>query len=202
MDGEANSGADDRSTTHEVTRLLHRWSDGDRAALDRLLPLVYEELRGVARRRIGRERAGHTLQATALVHEAYLRLVGSGVDWKDRAHFFALAATTMRRVLVDHARARGAEKRGAGAEVVSLDRTGLDPAAEQGDTIELIALDAALADLERQDPRKARVVEAHVFGGLTYREIAEALQISEATVDRDLRMARAWLARALAGADS
>lgn len=188
--------------TQDVTALLNRWSDGDRSALDRLLPLVYDELRVVASRRMERERAGHTLQATALVHEAYVRLVGADVDWRDRAHFFALAATTMRRVLVDHARARGAGKRGAGSPVVSLDRTDIDLAADGGDAVELIALDQALEELERQDARKARVVEAHVFGGLTYREIGEALGISEATVDRDLRMARAWLARALADGDA
>jgi RNA polymerase sigma factor (TIGR02999 family) len=108
----------------------------------------------------------------------------------------------MRRVLVDHARARNAGRRGAGAEIVSLDRTGVDPAAQRGDTVEIIALDRALRELEEQDPRKAQVMEAHVFGGLTYREIAEAMGISEATVDRDLRMARAWLARALSEADA
>ncbi len=203
MDGDtAPPGEGHRVGTHEVTGLLHRWSDGDRSALDLLLPIVYDELRVVARRRLGRERAGHTLEATALVHEAYVRLVGSEVEWQDRAHFFALAATTMRRVLVDHARARSAERRGAGVEIVSLDRTGVDPAAERGDTVEIIALDQALRDLEEQDPRKARVMEAHVFGGLTYREIAEAVGISEATVDRDLRMARAWLARALSEAEA
>jgi RNA polymerase sigma factor (TIGR02999 family) len=201
MEGE-DSTTSVPPAAHEVTRLLHSWSGGERAAIDQLLPLVYDELRGVARRRLGRERHGHTLQATALVHEAYVRLVGSEVEWKDRAHFFALAATTMRRVLVDHARARGADKRGAGAEIVSLDRTLVDLAAQHGDTVDLIDLDRALRALEAQDPRKVKVMEAHVFGGLTYREIAEALGISEATVDRDLRMARAWLARALSEADA
>jgi RNA polymerase sigma factor (TIGR02999 family) len=181
----------------DVTQLLHRWSDGDREALERLLPRVYDELRRVARRRLDHEPLGHTLEATALVHEAYVRLAGADLDWKNRAHFFALAARAMRRILVDHARARATNKRGAGVEILSLDRTGVDPAAQDGDVVGLIDLDRALQELERQDERKAKVVESHVFGGLTYDEIAEALGISAATVDRDLRLARAWLARAL-----
>jgi RNA polymerase sigma factor (TIGR02999 family) len=187
-----------RKQPEDVTRLLDAWSGGDRSALDRLLPLVYHELRQVARRRLESEREGHTLQATALVHEAYVRLAGGDLQWQNRAHFFALAATAMRRILVDHARSRAADKRGGDAEVLSLDRTGIDPTAREGDVIELLALDQALEALAAQDPRKARVIEAHVFAGLTQRETAEALGISPATVERDLRLARAWLARALA----
>ena len=180
----------------QVTVLLRRWSDGDQRALDRLMPLVYEELRGVAHRRLEGERAGHTLQTTALVHEAYARMADADLTWQDRAHFFALAARTMRRILVDYARARLAEKRGGGAEAVSLDRLSVE-LADRGEHAEILALHEALEALERQDARKAQVIEAHIFGGLTYQETAEALGISPATVDRDLRLAKAWLAREL-----
>lgn len=176
--------------------LLRRWSDGDERALERLIPLVYEQLRGVAHRRLASERTGHTLQTTALVHEAYARIAGADVRLKDRAHFFALAARTMRRILVDYARARVAGKRGAGADVVSFQALSLE-LADGGPNAEVLELHEALVKLEAQDARKARVVEAHVFGGLTYAETAEALGISAATVDRDLRLAKAWLAREL-----
>lgn len=190
--------AGDRSPrASEVTLLLRRWSGGDREALDRLMPMVYDELRRVAHRRLAGERTGHTLDTTALVHEAYARMADANLQWEGRAHFFALAARTMRRILVDYARARLAEKRGAGTEAVSLDRLTVE-LAESGRDAEILALHEALEALERQDARKARVVEAHIFGGLTYQETAQALGISPATVDRDLRLAKAWLARELA----
>ncbi len=160
------------------------------------MPLVYEELRRVAHRRLAGERTGHTLQTTALVHEAYGRLAEADLPWQDRAHFFALAARTMRRILVDYARSRLAEKRGGGAQAVPLDQLTVELSAG-GEDAEILALHEALEALERQDPRKARVIEAHIFGGLTYEETAEALGISPATVDRDLRLAKAWLAREL-----
>jgi len=174
----------------DVTELLHRWRGGDQDALDRLLPLVYDELRKLASKYMRAERPDHTLQATALVHEAYVRLAGSDIDWKDRAHFMALSARMMRRILVDHAKAGRRHKRGAGAVKVSLDEVvhvGTEPAPE------LIELDRALDKLAEVDERKARAVELHFFGGLTYDETAEALGVSPATVARELRMARAWL---------
>jgi RNA polymerase sigma factor (TIGR02999 family) len=178
----------------DVTQLLALWRAGDGDALGRLMPLVYEELRAIAERRLMHERRGHTLQPTALVHEAYLRLVGADLTLEDRAHFLALAARTMRHILVDHARAHGRNKRGGGAVAVTLDE--LSAAAPQRGE-DIIALDEALGQLAAIDERKARVIELHFFGGLTYDETAQALHISPATVDRDLRMARAWLFRAL-----
>jgi RNA polymerase sigma factor (TIGR02999 family) len=175
-----------------VTTLLRAWRAGDRGALDRLIPFVHDELHRLAQGYMRGERPDHTLQATALVNEAYLRLVDADVDWKDRAHFFAVAATTMRRILVDHARAKGRKKR-AGA-VVSLEESVLVAPDREG---ELLAIDDALTRLAVQDERAAKVVELHYFGGLTYDEIAEALGISAATVDRDLRFAKAWLYREL-----
>ena len=180
----------------QVTVLLKRWSDGDPDAFDRLVPLVYDQLRGVAHRRLRIERDEHTLQTTALVHEAYARLAGGDLRLKDRAHFFALAARTMRRILVDHARTRMSQKRGGGTEIRSLQEISVEVAGED-DAADVVELHHALEKLEAQDERKARVIEAHVFGGLTYDEIAIALDISAATVHRDLRMARAWLAREL-----
>jgi len=180
----------------EVTALLRRCTDGDTAALDRLMPLVYEELRRVAHRRLAGERTGHTLQTTALVHEAYARMAEADLPLQNRAHFFALAARTMRRILVDYARARLADKRGGGAQAVPLDDLTVE-LADGGEDAEILALHEALQTLERQDERKARVIEAHIFGGLTYEETAAALGISPATVDRDLRLAKAWLAREL-----
>jgi RNA polymerase sigma factor (TIGR02999 family) len=180
----------------EVTALLRRCTDGDTGALDRLMPLVYEELRRVAHRRLAGERTGHTLQTTALVHEAYARMAEADLPMQNRAHFFALAARTMRRILVDYARARLADKRGGGAQAVPLDDLTVE-LADGGEDAEILALHEALQALERQDERKARVIEAHIFGGLTYDETAAALGISPATVDRDLRLAKAWLAREL-----
>jgi RNA polymerase sigma factor (TIGR02999 family) len=183
------------SAPAEITVLLRRWEDGDERALDRLMPLVYDELLALAHRRLAGERTGHTLQTTDLVHEAYGRLAEVDLPLQDRAHFFALAARAMRRILVDHARARMAGKRGGGRVPVSLDELAVEPPADDG--AEVLALHEALEALEKQDPRKARVVEAHIFGGLTYDETAIALGISPATVDRDLRLAKAWLAREL-----
>jgi RNA polymerase sigma factor (TIGR02999 family) len=184
----------------EVSRLLLAWRDGNAAALDRLIPLVYEQLHALAQRHLRGERADHTLQTTALIHEAYLRLVGADVAWKGRAHFLAVAAQTMRRILVDHARAKGRDKRGAGAVRVGLDDLQL-ASPEAG--AQLVALDDALQRLDAVDPRKVKVVELHYFGGLTYAETAEALGISPATVDRELRLAKAWLYRELSdGADA
>jgi len=176
----------------QVSELLLTWRNGDRGALDRLVPLVHDELRRLAEQCMRGERPGHTLQPTALVHEAYLRLIGSEIAWQDRAHFFAVAATTMRRVLVDHARAKGRAKR-AGRPVSLEDSLLVAP--DRAD--DLLVVDDALDRLTQKDPRAARVVELHFFGGLTYEETAEALGISAATVDRDLRFARAWLHREL-----
>lgn len=179
----------------EITRLLSRWRAGEDGALDRLVPLVYDELRALAGRRLRSEHPGHTLQSTELVHEAFARLVDADVEWQDRAHFLAIAARTMRQVLVDHARHRSRKKRGGGVAPVTFDEAFV-PTADNADT--LLALDEAMDRLAERDARKAEVIELHIFGGLTYAETAEALGISEATVDRDLRMARAWLTAALA----
>lgn len=168
-------------------------SDDDEA-LDRLIPLVYDELRALAARRLAREGAGHTLQPTALVHEAYARLAEGGVKFVDRAHFMALAARTMRRVLVDHARGKHRARRGGGAAHITL--TG-NVAASEPASFDVIVLDDALTALAVADRRKADVVELHYFGGLSYQDIATTVGISEATVDRDLRVARAWLAERL-----
>jgi len=177
-----------------VTDWLQRWRAGDRDALDRLLPLVYTELRQVADRAMRHERGAVTLQPTALVHEAYLKLIdASRVDWRDRAHFLATAARAMRQVLVEHARARGALKRDGG-ERITL--SSVDPP-DPRHTVDLLALDQAMAQLEALDARKARVVELRVFGGLEFSEIGALLELSRATLDRDFRSARAWLYRAL-----
>lgn len=178
----------------EVSRLLLAWRGGDASALDRLIPLVYDQLHALAQRHLRGERADHTLQTTALIHEAYLRLVGADVAWQGRPHFLAVAAQTMRRILVDHARARGRDKRGAGAARVGLDEMQL---ASPEASAQLVALDEALQRLDAVDPRKVKVVELHYFGGLTYSETAEAMGISAATVDRELRLAKAWLYREL-----
>lgn len=174
-----------------ITQLLVRWRDGDQAALDELLPLVYREMRRLAGYYLRRERLDHTLQPTALVHEAYLRLVGEReIDWRNRAHFFGIAAVRMRQILVDHARTRLAAKRGGGEYRLSLSEA--DHLAEKHD-VSLLALDDALRRLEALDPQKSRIIELRYFGGLTIEETAEALRISPATVKRDWRMARAWL---------
>lgn len=178
-----------------MTRLLIDWSGGDRAAFDRLLPLVYDELRRLARSYLARERPDHTLQPTALVNEAYLRLVGQDrVQWQSRAHFFGIAAQIMRRLLVDSARASKAVKRGAGAERISIELVDVPEAA--GD-IDLEALDQALERLAERDPRQSRIVELRYFAGATNEETAEALGISVATVKREWTIAKAWLHKQL-----
>jgi RNA polymerase sigma factor (TIGR02999 family) len=189
-------GAPAPHTAHTVTRLLSAARAGDGASVELLLPLVYDELHRLAAQQMRGEGVGHTLQPTALVHEAFLRLAGAPLDVADRAHFFALAATTMRRVLVDHAKARRRGKRGGGAPALPLEEA-LHVAASPGDDV--LALDESLERLAGRDARKARVVELHYFGGLNYDEIAATLGISAATVDRDLRFAQAWLFADLGG---
>jgi len=182
----------------EVTRLLAAAGRGDERALDRLVPLVYDELRGIAARRMAAERNGHTLTTTALVHEAYLELAGlDRIEWKNRAQFFAIAARLMRRILVDHAVRRGAQKRGGDRTRVTLDRVAGALAVGPEHDADLLALDDALARLEDEDGRLARVVECRFFGGMTIEETAAALEISPATVKRDWALARAWLNREL-----
>jgi RNA polymerase sigma factor (TIGR02999 family) len=183
--------------TATVTELLLSWHGGNEAARDQLIPLVYDELRRLAQAHCARERSGHTLQPTALVHEAYLRLMGhQDLSWQGRAHFFALAALTMRRVLVSHARKHRAAKRGQGGVAVTLCE---DHAVAAAQNVDLLALEDALRKLEAIDPRQCRVVELRYFGGHTIEETAEALGISPATVKLDWSLARAWLFRELAG---
>jgi RNA polymerase sigma factor (TIGR02999 family) len=180
-----------------ATQLLLAWGAGDRQALDRMLPLVYQELHRLAAGYLSRERPEHTLQPTALVHEAWLRLINQrDVDWRNRAQFLGLAAGMMRRILVNHARDRAADKRGGGREQVSLS---LVDAPSGGPDVELIALEDALDRLASLDSRKARVVELRFFGGLTMDEIAEVLDVSLATVEREWSFSRAWLYDAIEG---
>ena len=182
----------------EITQLLVAWSDGDQAALDELTPLVYEELHRLAHRYMRGERAGHTLQTTALVNEAYTRLIDwKNVRWQNRAHFFGVSAELMRRILVDFARARGYQKRGGGMRTVTLNDA-INVSNEKG--VDLIALDEALSVLAQLDPRQSKVVELRFFGGLTNEEAAEVLNVSVATVRRDWSLASAWLRRELSKA--
>lgn len=182
---------------HEITQLLVAWREGNQAALDELYPLVYDELHRLARRYMSRERKGHTLQTTALINEAYVRLVDQrNVQWANRSHFFAISAQIMRRILIDHARRHSYAKRGGGARQVSLDETAT---MAQGDFSEFLRLDEALKSLAQMDPRRSQVVELRYFGGLNNEEIAGVLNISENTVIRDWNMARAWLYRQLSG---
>ena len=174
-----------------VTTLLHRWKAGDASAIDALMPIVYGELRRIARRHLSRERGDHTLQHTALVHEAYLELVEMQVGWNDRAHFFAIAARAMRRILVDHARSRNRDKRGGEFVRVGLENAADLPAANRG--LDLLVLDDALERLAQIDPRKSEIIEMRYFGGLTQQELADALGVSLATVNRDLIWAKDWL---------
>jgi RNA polymerase sigma-70 factor, ECF subfamily len=177
------------SATHDVTQLLVQWANGDKQALDDLTPLVYKELRRLAASHLKKERRSHTLQPTALVHEAYLRLVDQkNPNWQNRSHFFGVASQLMRRILVDHARKRQADKR-AGQRVSLEDAVSFQR--ERGR--ELLALDSGLIALEKVDPRKCRAIELRYFGGLSMDEIAQTLDVSAVTVRRDLRMAEAWL---------
>jgi RNA polymerase sigma factor (TIGR02999 family) len=177
-----------------IVQLLQAWRGGDEGAYARLIPVVYDELRRLARGQLRREQAGHSLQPTALVHEAYLRLVKADIDWRNRTHFLSVAARVMRRILVEHARARRADKRGGDALHVTL--TGPIPAPD-AKPVDVLALDEAMERLRELDERQAQIVELSYFGGLTYPEIGELVGISEASVDRDLRHARAWLRREL-----
>ncbi len=184
-------------TSHEITQLLLAWSEGDKQALDRLVPLVYDELHRLAQSYMRRERAGQTLQTTALIHEAYVRLIDANrVQWQNRAHFFGVAARVMRQILVAMARERGYQKRGGGAGQISLEEGMM---IDEGRGEDLVALDEALGALGQFDARKAQVVEMRFFGGLTEEEIAEALDVSPETVRRDWRLARSWLRWRLSG---
>ena len=187
----------------DITRLLRQWQDGSAEALDRLMPLVYDELRALASRYLSRERQDHTLQTTALVHEAYLKIAGQReVDWQNRAHFFGIAAQLMRRILVDHARRDRRAKRGGQAIHLSLDDA--DPSSPPAavDAIDVYALDRALSRLEGLDPQQGRVVELRFFGGMTIEEAAVVTGLSSATVKREWAVARAWLYRELTGESS
>ena len=189
------AAASSRPDRQAVTRLLSQWQSGDSRALERLTPLIYEELRDRARRYMRRERPGHTLQATAVVHEAFVKLVEMNVSWQDRAHFFAVAARQMRRILVDHAKARCRSKR-LGATTGNTDMdilADIDSDPVSAGDIDVLEIDEALQRLATHNPRLAEIVELHYFGGLTYQELAETLKVSEATVDRDLRLAKAWV---------
>ena len=181
----------------EVTQLLKAWSHGDRAALDKLTPLVYQDLRRLAHTRMKKEGPGHTLQTTALVNEAYLRLVDvTGISWQDRAHFLAMAAQMMHRIVIDFARSRRYLKRGGEVRQVSLHEARV---VSREQDVDVLALDEALGRLSALDARKGRVVELRFFGGLSEREAAEVLKVSTETVERDWRMAKAWLHRELGG---
>ena len=179
--------------THEVTRLLLSWNDGNQNALEKLLPLIYKSLQKIAHRHLSRENAPQTLQTTALVHEAYLKLIDQhSVNWQNRSHFFAIASQAMRRILIDHARRQFAEKRGGEGEKISLDEIDAAGAAVKTDR-NLLALDEALNELGKIDRQQSRIVELRYFGGLTVEEIAEVMQTSPRTVAREWAMARAWL---------
>ena len=182
---------------NEVTKLLERWREGNREALDALLPLVYDELRRLAHRHLRNERQEHTLQSTALVHEAYFRLVGQNFpEWQGRTHFFAIAAQLMRQILADYARSRRAAKRGSGVCMVALDELEVLP---QRRDVDIVALNDALDTLAELDARQTRVVELRFFAGLSLEEISEVMEIGTATVQRDWTAARAWLHREMSG---
>jgi RNA polymerase sigma factor (TIGR02999 family) len=177
--------------SQNITQLLKDWSEGDQEVLDKLMPLVYEELRRQASRYLRRERPNHTLQTTALIHEAYLKLIGQEVSWQNRAHFFGIAAQAMRRILVDHAKTRHREKRGGAAENLALEEAAYVGVAEK--SVDLVNLDEALNRLAKLDPRQARIVELRYFSGLSIDETAEVIGVSNATVRNDWNMAKAWL---------
>ena len=174
-----------------ITQLLRQWRDGSEQALDELTPLVYDQLRLLARRIFNGESQGHTLQPTVLVNEVFERLIGKEVDWQDRSHFFALSSRLMRRILVDHANAKLAQKRGGDAIRVTFSEDSLR--AQSEDLVEVLALDDALTELESFDSRKARALELHFFAGFTYKELASSLGVAESTVHQDMRTAKAWL---------
>lgn len=185
-----------RTPPSEITQLLRKWSEGDRASLDQLMPIVYQELRKLANNYLRGERSDHTLQPTALINEAYIRLVKQDFpEWQSRKHFFGVAAQLMRQILVEHARARATARRGDGAQKLSLDEA---PVFSQERAADLVALDDALTALARFDERKVRIVELRYFGGFSVEEVANALDISLATVGREIRMAQAWLHREMA----
>jgi RNA polymerase sigma factor (TIGR02999 family) len=194
----SRSGHHDRTPPGDVTALLRDWQKGDRQALDRLIPAVYRELHLMASRLMARERRDGTIQTTGLVNEAYLKLVDQrAVDWHDRAHFFAIAARVMRRVLLDAARRRRRGKRGGGAVPVPMD--GVAVATQDADAVDVLAVDRALQDLEQLDPDQAKIVELRFFGGLTVEETAVVLGVSPGTVKREWAVAKGWLYRALTG---
>ena len=195
-DQSGRTRTEDSTSSHEVTELLARWSGGDKEAEQELFRLVYEPLRRIARRQLARVRPGHTLQTTAVVNEAYFRLAARGASWQGRTHFFAVSAKAMRHILIDYARSRGYAKRGGGAGRVTFDEGAV---ASAGKAADLVALDEALERLAERYPRRSEVVELRYFGGLTNEEIAEELNVSAATVERDWRYARAWLHQELEG---
>jgi RNA polymerase sigma factor (TIGR02999 family) len=175
----------------EITQLLMSWNQGDKAALDQLVPLVYSELRRLAKRHMNREDPAHTLQTSALINEAYLKLIDQqNVPWQNRAHFFAVAAQVMRHILIDHARRHAYDKRGAGAQHIPLDEAAI---VQQGRAAQLVALDEALDALAVLDPRRSQIIELRFFGGLNGEEISEVMEISPSTVQREWRAAKAWL---------
>jgi RNA polymerase sigma factor (TIGR02999 family) len=178
-----------KTASQNVTQMLVAWGDGDEVARDALIPIVYEQLRGIAHQYLRRERAGHTLQTTALINEAYLKLVEQSVPWQGRNHFFGIAARLMRQILVDHARARLRLKRGGNPQQISL--TAAEQAPEQ--SADLLALDDALRSLAEVDPQRSRIVELRFFGGLSIEETAQVMRVSTPTVERGWRAARAWL---------
>jgi len=182
------------SDNDDITQLLNRWADGDRSAMESVTPLIYDELKRIARQVFSRERGQHTLQPTALVHEAFEKLIGVDVEWQDRAHFYALAARMMRRLLVNHANSRDAKKRGGDALKVTLhEELHADGSADE----DILQLDAALSRLAEVSERQADILELHYFGGLTQPQIGVALDISESTVRRELRLAKIWLRKLL-----
>jgi RNA polymerase sigma factor (TIGR02999 family) len=190
MDATGQAESPVMAAVTDITRLLTAWSGGDRQALDELTPFMYEELRRIAERYMRKEAGGHTLQATALVHEAYARLAGADLSLRDRAHFLAFMARLMRQILVDYARARKSAKRGDGFERVTLDEAVVISTDSDGLVLEL---DEVLQELRGFDELKSQIIELRFFGGLTYDEAAEALDISTTTLDRELRLAKAWL---------
>ena len=179
-----------------VTTLLQDWRQGSTSALERLMPLVYDSLKKIAKRRRAAEHGGNTFDTTEIVHQAYIQLVDADVDWQNRSHFYAIASQVMRRVLIDQARARNRQKRGGDEERVTYDEAMVRAPDLDAN---LLDLDRALTQLAQQDERKARILECHFFAGMTYDEIAETLSVSAATVDRDLRFAKAWVYREMSG---